>query len=98
MDPHTAQLTVTTDPLPQIIDGIPADLRPIDAVIDRPEFMFNPTNCDPQRSPAPRRAPKGASAPISSHFQVAVLPGPDVQAELQGLDVGEDLAKRTGRA
>jgi hypothetical protein len=77
VDPHTAQLTVTTDPLPQIIDGIPTDLRSIDAVIDREGFMFNPTNCDASSfsgtawgTPPPGAGGAGASAPISSHFQV----------------------------
>ncbi len=71
VDPHTAQLTVTTDPLPSIIDGVPTDLRTINAVIDRPGFMFNPTNCSPQSfSRARRRAPKARPAAISSPFQV----------------------------
>ena len=43
VDPHTAQVTVTTDPLPQIIKGVPTDIRAIHAVIDRAGFMFNPT-------------------------------------------------------
>ena len=47
VNPITTQLTVTTDPLPTIIDGIPADLRAINAVIDKPGFMFNPTGCEP---------------------------------------------------
>jgi hypothetical protein len=84
IDPHTAQITVTTDPLPQIIDGVPTDLRLVDSVIDRPRFMFNPTNCDPSSfsgtawgTPPPGTLPggtqssgPGASAPIESHFQV----------------------------
>ena len=48
VDPATAQITVTTDPLPQIVKGVPTDIRSIEAVIDRPNFMFNPTNCTPQ--------------------------------------------------
>jgi hypothetical protein len=40
VDPHTAQLTISTDPLPVIIKGIPADLRVINAVIDKPGFML----------------------------------------------------------
>ena len=48
IDPHTAQVAVTTNPLPQVIDGVPTDLRSVDAVIDRPGFMFNPTNCEPK--------------------------------------------------
>jgi hypothetical protein len=70
VDPFTAQLTITTDPLPTIIDGIPADLRTIDAVIDRPGFMFNPTNCNPQSFSGTATSTEGAAAPISSHFQV----------------------------
>jgi hypothetical protein len=70
VDPKTAQLTVTTDPLPSIIDGVPADLRAINAVIDRPGFMFNPTNCEPQSFSGTATSAEGASAPISSHFQM----------------------------
>jgi hypothetical protein len=70
VDPITTQLTVTTDPLPTIIDGIPADLRTIDAVIDRPEFMFNPTGCEPSSFSGTATSDQGATAPISSHFQM----------------------------
>jgi uncharacterized repeat protein (TIGR01451 family) len=70
VDPHTAQLTVTTDPFPSIIDGIPSDLREIDAVIDRPEFMFNPTSCAPMAFGGVATSLEGVTAPISSHFQV----------------------------
>ena len=70
VDPHTAQITVTTDPLPTIIDGIPADLRSIDAVIDREGFMFNPTNCNPTAFAGTATSTEGSTVPISSHFQV----------------------------
>jgi hypothetical protein len=70
VDPLTTQLTVTTDPLPTILDGIPTDLRVIDAVIDRPGFMFNPTNCEPQAFSGIATSIEGAQAPISSHFQM----------------------------
>jgi hypothetical protein len=70
VDPLTTQLTVTTDPLPTIIDGIPADLRTINAVIDRPGFMFNPTGCEPSSFSGTATSEQGAQAPISSHFQM----------------------------
>jgi hypothetical protein len=70
VDPHTAQLTVTTDALPSILDGIPTDLRTINAVIDREGFMFNPTNCNPQAFSGTAKSTEGTLAPISSHFQV----------------------------
>jgi hypothetical protein len=47
IDPHTAQVTVKSDPLPTILQGIPLDIRSIVASIDRPEFTLNPTSCEP---------------------------------------------------
>jgi hypothetical protein len=45
IDPRTAQLTVTTDPLPEILQGIPLDLRAVTVNINRSKFLFNPTEC-----------------------------------------------------
>ena len=83
INPTTAALTVTTNPLPQEVAGVPTDLREVDAVIERPEFMVNPTSCNPSSfsGTAYGTQPPGAagfnpngqpdiSAPISSHFQV----------------------------
>jgi hypothetical protein len=70
VDPLTAQLTVTTDALPQYVAGVPTDLRTIDAVIDRPGFMFNPTGCDAQAFSGTAFGSEGAQAPIESHFQM----------------------------
>lgn len=70
VDPHTAQLTITTDPLPSILGGVPTDLRAINAVIDRPGFMFNPTNCNPQSFSGTALSTEGTTAAISSPFQV----------------------------
>jgi hypothetical protein len=70
VDPITTRLTVTTDPLPTIIDGVPADLRTINAVIDKPGFMFNPTGCEPSSFSGTATSEQGTTAPISSHFQM----------------------------
>jgi hypothetical protein len=77
VDPRTAQITVTTDPLPQVVDGVPTDLRSVDAVIDRPGFMINPTNCESSSfsgtawgTPPPGAGGPGSTAAISSHFGV----------------------------
>ena len=70
VDPHTSQITVVTDPLPTIVKGIPADLRSINAVIDRPEFMFNPTDCNPMSFSGTATSTEGVVAPLSSHFQM----------------------------
>ncbi|HEV3321559.1 MAG TPA: hypothetical protein VG147_05135 [Solirubrobacteraceae bacterium] len=77
VDPYTAQITVTTDPLPQVVAGVPTDLRLVDSVIDRPGFIFNPTDCEPSSfsgtawgTPPPGAPGPGASASIASRFQV----------------------------
>jgi hypothetical protein len=70
VDPHTSQLTISTTAFPKTVKGIPTDIREIDAVIDRPEFMFNPTDCDPMSFSGTAYSFEGATAPLSSHFQM----------------------------
>jgi hypothetical protein len=70
IDPATAQLTVTVDPLPTILDGIPLQLRVVNATIDRPGFTFNPTNCDPLQITGTLLSTEGATAPVSAPYQV----------------------------
>jgi len=41
----TAQATVTSNPLPQYVQGVPASISEIQVAVDRPGFTFNPTNC-----------------------------------------------------
>ncbi len=88
IDPHTAQITVVTDPLPTIIDGIPADLRSINAVIDRSGFMFNPTHCASMAFSGTATSTTGTTAAISSPFQVgscqALKFKPDFQVSTAG--------------
>ncbi len=70
VDPYTAQITVVTDPLPTIVSGIPADLRSINAVIERQGFMFNPTHCAPMAFTGTATSTEGVSVPLSYRFQV----------------------------
>jgi hypothetical protein len=70
VDPHTAALTINTDPLPTMLQGIPLDLRVINVSIDRPGFMFNPTNCDPQAITGTLTGGQGLLEPVMSRFQV----------------------------
>jgi hypothetical protein len=76
VDRHTAALAVMTDPLPQIKDGVPFRLKSVDVTIDRPNFMFNPTNCAQQVITATVSGDlpdgsRGASVPVSTPFAVA---------------------------
>jgi hypothetical protein len=48
VNPATSALTITSDPLPQIRDGVPFRLRTVTVEVNRPGFMFNATNCSEQ--------------------------------------------------
>jgi hypothetical protein len=69
VDPHSARLTVTSDPLPQILDGIPIGVRAVNVTIDRPGFTFNPTNCSPMSITGTVMSSEGATANVSTPFQ-----------------------------
>ncbi len=71
VDPHTAQITVAADPLPTILQGVPLLVKKVNVSIDRPGFMFNPTNCDPLVTGGTLTSAQGSSAQVSSHFQAA---------------------------
>jgi len=50
INPETAEVFIDatgSDPIPHIIDGITVHLRDIRAYVDRPDFVLNPTSCDP---------------------------------------------------
>jgi hypothetical protein len=70
VDPHTAALTVTSDPLPTIIDGVPIQVKTVNVLIDRPDFVFNPTNCSPMSTGGSMTSREGSTAVFSSPFQV----------------------------
>ncbi len=48
INPVTSAITITSDPLPQSRDGVPFRIQTVKVRVDRPEFMFNPTNCEPK--------------------------------------------------
>lgn len=50
INPETAEVFVDaagSDPIPHIIAGVPVRLRDIRVYVDRPEFVLNPTSCEP---------------------------------------------------
>ena len=70
VDPSTAALTVTSEPLPQILQGIPLLVRAVNVSIDREHFIFNPTDCNPLSVGATLTSVLGVSVADSSRFQV----------------------------
>ncbi len=88
VDPHTAQVTITSDPFPTFIKGVPAQLKQIDVTVDRPNFEYNPTSCNPMHIEGALTGSEGAGANVSSPFQVANCQNlpfkPGVSATTQG--------------
>jgi hypothetical protein len=71
VDPETTQVTVRTDPIPQMLDGVPLRIRSLITRIDRPDFTLNPTNCAAKTINATLTGASGAVSSPSSAFQVA---------------------------
>jgi hypothetical protein len=69
IDPNTTALTITTDPLPLIVEGVPLQVKAFYVEVNRPEFMFNPTNCAPAAISATLEGAQGATAEVSTPFQ-----------------------------
>jgi hypothetical protein len=71
VDPVTAQVATVSDPLPQILDGIPLRTRSIRVDLNRPGFALNPTNCDLHSVEATVTGDQGAVSHLSTNHQVA---------------------------
>lgn len=71
VDPDDAHVTVKSDPLPQILQGVPLEYRDVEVTIDRPGFMLAPTSCDPMQLGGVAVGREGARVALSSQFQVS---------------------------
>jgi hypothetical protein len=68
IDPVTSALTVTSDPLPQILDGVPLRVQSVNVTVDRPAFMFNPTNCTGKQVTGTLASAQGTVSQVASPF------------------------------
>jgi hypothetical protein len=88
VDPTTAQVTAVSDQFPTILDGIPLRVRRVDVNLNRPNFTFNPTNCDPMAIMGLISSTGGLGATLSPRFQVGGCAGlsfkPRFSASTQG--------------
>jgi hypothetical protein len=75
VNPENAALTITSDTtgpyaIPQIIDGIPLEIKHVNVSVDRQDFTFNPTNCAPQEIGGSLTSSQGAVSTLHVPFQV----------------------------
>lgn len=71
VDPETAEVTVKSDILPQILEGIPIQYRHVGVEVNRDRFTLNPTSCEEMEVSATITSIDGASADTSDRFQAA---------------------------
>jgi hypothetical protein len=71
VDPHTAQITIVSDQLPTILDGVPLQIKSANVDIDRQGFTFNPTSCTPMAVNGVVTSTQGTQSGVSSRFQAA---------------------------
>ncbi len=75
VNPSTAALTITTDPsgpyaIPHILDGIPLQIKHVNVDINRPDFTFNPTNCNKLAITGTLGSSEGSTSALSVPMQV----------------------------
>lgn len=68
IDEHTARATVTSDPLPTIVGGVPLRLQAL-TVTTGAAFTVNPTSCGAQATESLLSSTAAASRGVSSPFQ-----------------------------
>nr|MDQ3726103.1 hypothetical protein [Actinomycetota bacterium] len=94
VDPETAIATIKTDPLPQILEGVPVLYRAVHVEVNRPEFTLNATDCDAKQIKATVVASNGATATPTTGYQATncakLAYGPKLKLSFKG------STKRTG--
>jgi hypothetical protein len=101
VNPRTAQLTVTNAALPTGKYGIPFQVKSVDVEINRPEFVFNPTNCEPLSVYGKLTSTQGMTSEQAYHFQVtncaALAFKPAFKVSTSGKTTREDGASLDAR-
>ena len=70
VDPASAQIHAVSDPLPQVLQGIPLDIRSVALKMDRPQFILNPTSCERTSITGTAVAASGQAVSLSERFQI----------------------------
>jgi hypothetical protein len=74
VDRKTAQVTAISDPFPLIHHGVPLRVREVTVLVNRPQFMLNPSDCSQKQIDATLASDQGASAGLTNGFQAIGCP------------------------
>ena len=69
IDPSDGHVTAISDPFPTILKGVPLRVRRITVTLDRAQFAFNPTSCEPMSFTGTLTSTGGLTAALSQRFQ-----------------------------
>jgi hypothetical protein len=83
IDPETSQVTVVSDPLPQIKEGVVLRLRDLSMNISRAGFLRNPTSCGVGEVAAALSSPGGATAHPTSRMTFSGCQGLKFEPKLK---------------
>jgi hypothetical protein len=76
VNPVTSALTATANTategysIPSMLEGIPLQIKHVNVTINRPNFTFNPTNCNPLKIEGGLSSAEGANVSLTVPFQV----------------------------
>ena len=96
VSPSDMHLTIVTNPLPQILSGIPLRMRSQSLALSRSDFVVNPTNCSPMSVAATIGSAEGVSFPTSSPFQVSGCQGMPFAPKLEAATLGKASSRGNG--
>jgi hypothetical protein len=70
VDPVTTQVIAKSDPLPQLLEGVPISYRDVRIEVQKPDFTVNPTSCEQRSVTTTIDSVQGAQSHPSARFQV----------------------------
>jgi hypothetical protein len=71
INPRTARVTVTSDPFPTMLDGIPLQLRDVSVDLNRHHFTVDPTSCGSMAVTGTLASSAGSKEAVRSAFHVS---------------------------
>jgi hypothetical protein len=88
LNPITSQVIAKSDPLPQILEGVPIQYRDVRIEVQKPDFTVNPTSCEQRYLSTTITSTEGAVAHPQTPFKVGDCAslnfGPKLAFKLKG--------------
>ncbi len=82
VNPETAAISIDSEPLKQMRDGVPFRIKEVDVYVNRPEFTINATNCEEKKVQA---TISGAPAAAGEAEQSVTREAPYTASDCAGL-------------